>query len=68
MTSDDNTERPWLLELASPQRGDVERVPGAAYDETTQMTRLQEQNMALIDSDYAGQTKKADREAGEDQK
>ena len=63
-----------VLELRQPgvqvgaQRGDVEPVPGAAYDETTQMTQLQEPNMALIDSDYAGQTKKADREVGEDQK
>lgn len=68
MSSDDNSARPWLLDLATPQRGDVEPVPGAAYDETSQMTRLQEPDLALIDTAYAGQTKKADRESGEDQK
>lgn len=68
MTSDEDTERPWLMDLATPQRGGTESAPGAAYDETTQMTRLQEPDMALIDTDYAGQTKKADREVGEDQK
>jgi hypothetical protein len=68
MTSDDHIERPWLLDLATPQRGSVAPIDGATYDETTQMTRLQEPDMALIDTNYAGQTKKADREVGEDQK
>ncbi|HEX8205598.1 MAG TPA: hypothetical protein VF587_06020 [Solirubrobacteraceae bacterium] len=68
MSSEDHSERPWLLDLATPQRGDVEAIDGAAYDETTQMTRLQEPDMALIDTNYAGHTKKADREVGEDQK
>jgi hypothetical protein len=68
MPSDDHSERPWLLDLATPQRGDVEPVLGVAYDETSQMTRLQEPDMALIDTAHAGQTKKADRETGEDQK
>ncbi len=68
MTSDNHTERPWLLDLATPQRGNVEPVPGAAYDEATQMTYLQEPHIAIIDTDHRTQTKKADREAGEDQK
>lgn len=68
MTSDHHIERPWLLDLATPQRGNVEAVLGAAYDEATQMTHLQEPHIAIIDTDHRTVTKKADRESGEDQK
>lgn len=68
MNSDDHTDRPWLLDLATPQRGNAEPLPGAAYDEASQMTHLQEPKMALIDTDHRTVTKKADREVGEDQK
>jgi hypothetical protein len=68
MTENDQTERPWLMELASAQRGNVAQVPAAAYDKATQMTQLQESGVALIDTDHLTVTKKADREVGEDQK
>jgi hypothetical protein len=66
--SDDNADRPWLLDLATPQRGSADAVDGAAYDDARQMTYLQEPNVPVIDSGHSAPTKKADREVGEDQK
>ena len=60
--------RPWLLDLATIQRGDVPTVDGAAYDESRQMTTLQEPDIPVIDAGLPAPTKKADREVGEDQK
>ena len=66
--SDANADRPWLLDLATPQRGSADAVDGAAYDDTRQMTYLQEPNVPVIGSGRSAPTKKADREVGEDQK
>lgn len=60
--------RPWLLDLATPQRGAVEPTPGAQYDDARQMTYLQQPRVPVIDTDHTTVTKKADRETGEDQK
>jgi hypothetical protein len=61
-------DRPWLLDLATPQRGSAPPVLGAVYDEASQMTHLQEPFVPVIDTSSGPQTKKADREVGEDQK
>jgi hypothetical protein len=66
--SDPDSERPWLVDLATPQRGTGEPITGARYDETEQMTYLTEPHVAVIDTDHTTNTKKADREVGEDQK
>lgn len=63
-----DAERPWMLDLATTQRGDRPSLSGAQYDEATQMTYLQEPHVAVIDTDHKTVTKKADREVGEDQK
>lgn len=58
MTSEDHSERPWLLDLATPQRGHVEPVPGADYDEATQMTHLHEPHIL----DYRHRPQDSDKE------
>lgn len=61
-------ERPWLLDLATEQRGGSEPVEGV-YDEASQMRVLPELGMmAVVKSGMARMSKKADRESGEDQK
>jgi|tagenome__1003787_1003787.scaffolds.fasta_scaffold19989860_1 hypothetical protein len=65
MSADD--ERPWLLDLAS-ERPVQEPEVDTRYDAASQMTRLQEPDIPVIDREKAPMTKKADRESGEDQK
>jgi hypothetical protein len=61
-------ERPWLLDLATEQRGGSDRVEGV-YDEESQMRVLPDSSVtAAIEYGMARMTKKADRESGEDQK
>jgi hypothetical protein len=66
--SSTESDRPWLLDLATPQRGHVPTIDGAMYDDARQMTVLQEPNIPVIDAGLSAPTKKADREVGEDQK
>jgi hypothetical protein len=68
MSDKSRDRRPWLLELGTPQRGEMPMVDGAAYDEGRQMTVLREPNIPVIDAGMSVPTKKADREVGEDQK
>ena len=60
---------PWLIELATVQR-DTGASPGSpVYDDEKQMTYLREpEGVAAIASDLPPNSKKADRETGEDQK
>lgn len=66
----DNDSRPWLLDLATPQRGRGDSAGDAqVYDDDLQMAvRLEEPHILAIDSANPPQTKKADIETGEDQK
>lgn len=64
----ENRERPWLLDLATEQRGEPTIPEAAAYDDERQMTMLQEPHIPVIDSKHPPVTKKADREVGEDEK
>jgi hypothetical protein len=68
MTDPDDDERPWLLDLGTEQRGAEPIMDGAVYDEDRQLTILQEPGVPIIDTGQSAPTKKADREAGEDQK
>jgi hypothetical protein len=69
MTVGGTPKRPWLVDLATTQ-ADSGPPPGSpVYDESRQMTYVQEPTRkAAIDSDTSLGTKKADRETGEDQK
>jgi hypothetical protein len=60
--------RPWVLDLGTAQRGMALGVSGQRYDDSEQITFLQEPNMPMIDVRGGPQTKKADIERGEDQK
>ena len=65
----DGGDAPWLLDLASRQTHSGLDVGNPVYDESRQMTYIQEPVYEpAIDSDSAITTKKADRETGEDQK
>ncbi|MDA0161337.1 hypothetical protein OM076_13750 [Solirubrobacter ginsenosidimutans] len=68
MANSESGGRPWLLDLATEQRGAREPLQGVTYDDGAQMTYLAEPYIAVIDTDQRSQTKKADREVGEDQK
>jgi hypothetical protein len=63
----DRSTRPWLLDLATEQRGGAPSFEGIRYDDEQQLS-LQEPDMRLIDITGGAPTKKADRETGEDQK
>jgi len=60
---------PWLVDLATTQSGSGPHPGRPVYDESQQMTYLQEPAYTLaIDAAVGPGTKKADRETGEDQK
>jgi hypothetical protein len=67
--ANDNS-RPWLLGLATRQRGRIQEVgDGQVYHDDIQMTvRLEEPHILAIEHGAAPKTKKADIETGEDQK
>jgi hypothetical protein len=62
------SDRPWLLDLATEQRGGSPTLSDAVYDDGSQMSYLQEPFVPVIDTDHKTVTKKADVEVGEDQK
>lgn len=59
--------RPWLFDLATPQRGGEATADGTYYSDEHQMI-LQEPGTPAIEAGSAPKTKKADRESGEDEK
>ena len=61
--------QPWLLTLATRQRGRVASTP-VAYDEARQIAVVEQDGLVVpaIDSERPPQTKKADIEKAEDQK
>ena len=67
MTGNEPT-RPWVLDLGTAQRGMAPDASGQRYDDSKQITFLEEPNIAAIDVSGGPQTKKADIERGEDQK
>jgi hypothetical protein len=61
-------QRPWLLDLATEQRGEAGRIQGI-YDRKRQMRVFPgTAGTPVIASGAMTMTKKADRESGEDQK
>lgn len=63
----DEKTRPWLLDLATQQVGGAPSFGDVRYDDVQQVS-LQGQDARVIDVSGGAQTKKADRETGEDQK
>lgn len=74
MPDSDSSQSPqrdetWLVDLATTQRDSGPHPGRPVYDETHQMTYLQEPAYEpAIEAGAGVQTKKADRETGEDQK
>jgi hypothetical protein len=63
----DRTIRPWLVDLATEQRGGAPSFEGIRYDDERQLS-LHPSGTRLIEVSGGAPTKKADRETGEDQK
>lgn len=69
MTTFESSGSPWLVELATAQRDTGATAGEPVYDDIEQITYITdpERRPAIATSDPP-QTKKADRETGEDQK
>jgi hypothetical protein len=64
-----NTQQAWLVDLATPQRDTGAATGAPVYDDEHQMTYLQDPAyVPAISRTDPPQSKKADRETGEDQK
>ena len=69
MTDSNIAASPWLIELATVQRDTGARPGSPVYDDEQQMTYLREpEYVAAIATELPPNSKKADRETGEDQK
>lgn len=59
---------PWLIRLATDRPEPSAPGTAASYDSEKQLSIVDGTDVAVIDADGPPQTKKADRESGEDQK